>query len=165
MFMKKLYSVSLAIVLTIGALSLAGCAKDNDSVPSNTVIGNPSVPLPTNPTYPPGGAIPGGTMPVGCYATQFNNCSPCPSGYVQNGSYCTFATTGGGGYYGCQMGTFWNGWFCQQIGYVSSCPVGTSWSWYYYGCVVAVPYGQPAPMSNCRLKTYAGGLLYTYVCF
>ncbi|MBI3544110.1 MAG: hypothetical protein HY075_12640 [Deltaproteobacteria bacterium] len=148
-------SVLFALALSVIAV---GCGKSNSDQPSNgtpaTVVSGAAV-LPVAP-----GNVPTGTLPVGCYYNGTSSCAPCPTGYVSNGSYCT----SNGAANTCGVGQFFNGYYCQQIGYYpsgqTSCPWGTSWSWYYYGCI-----GTNAVQSSCKYKSYLGGLVNTYVCY
>lgn len=170
----KLKKLSLVLTLTL-AITAVGCGKSNDTNNNGspgTPVYNPGVqiPPPVNPqqTINPQTGLPnnpttGGSVPVGCYVNGQTNCAPCPVGFTQAGNMCTQTTVNTAGNYGCQPGTFYNGYQCQQTNYVpQTCPYGTAWSNYYYTCVGTMNYQNTVP-SGCNVRTY-GGFFVTYVC-
>ncbi|MBI3555474.1 MAG: hypothetical protein HY074_04345 [Deltaproteobacteria bacterium] len=160
--------VNLSVILTLAmALTIAatGCGSnpDNSALNNGTVVSGVTT-APTVATVPTVAGVPAGTLPVGCYNNASAACAPCPTGYTSNGTYCT--STGASTQGNCGPNSFFNGYYCQQIGIYPTyqgtpgCPYGTTWSNYYYSCI-----GTGAVSTSCKTHQYLGGLVNTYVCY
>ena len=170
LFVKISMVMAVASVMTL-SFTLSGCGKHEDAQDQNTV--NPTSEAPT-PLPPPPNQVnnPNNTnvsqniMPVGCYQGQFSSCAPCPINFIQQDQNTCIRGENTNQY--CGQGWFWNGGYCQQIGYypqAQGCPWGTTWSYYYYSCVgYGSSYSSYQYQTKCKYKRYLGGLAYTYIC-